>query len=112
MTYPWHKHPLAGQVDMFRYWEPAPQETHEEAIRRMGEDHPLDKQVGGDHYKNMAIQPIEFIMANNLSFCVGNIVKYACRFDKKGQALQDLEKVIHYAQILIEQEKEKTPLGF
>lgn len=62
----------------------------------------LNRQVGGNHYKDMSIQPIEFIMANNLSFPVGNIIKYACRFDKKGQAKEDLEKVIHYAQILLE----------
>lgn len=62
----------------------------------------LQRQVGGHHYKDMKIQPIEFIMANDLSFCVANIVKYACRYDKKGQAKQDLEKVIHYTQILLE----------
>jgi hypothetical protein len=62
----------------------------------------LKRQIGGNHYKDMAIQPIEFILANDLSFCVGNIIKYACRYDKKGQAVQDLDKVIHYAQILKE----------
>jgi len=36
----------------------------------------LDNQVGGDHYKKKAIQPIEYIMANDLDFCEGNVVKY------------------------------------
>lgn len=37
------------------------------------------EQVGGDHYKNMAIQPAEFILKNDLAFCEGNVIKYICR---------------------------------
>ena len=88
------------QLEMFEYW-------NEEPFKSSGLP-PLSKQIGGSHYKDMKVQPIEFIMANNLSFVVGNIIKYACRFDKKGHAIQDLEKVIHYAQILIEEEKSKN----
>lgn len=63
----------------------------------------LDTQVGGGHYKSFAIQPIEFVFKNNLNFLQGNIIKYACRYkDKNGR--EDLEKVIHYAQLLIELE--------
>lgn len=63
----------------------------------------FDIQVGGDHYKKMKIQPTEYILANKMPFCEGNIVKYISRWrDKNG--LQDLEKVIHYAQILIDNE--------
>lgn len=62
---------------------------------------PLSKQIGGGHYKSFAIQPIEFIQANNLGFCEGNIIKYACRYRAKG-GIQDLEKVIHYAELLID----------
>lgn len=64
----------------------------------------LKEQVGGTHYKNMPIQPIEFIMANNLPFIEGSIVKYVCRWKQKG-GKEDLEKVIHYATILLEQQK-------
>lgn len=63
---------------------------------------PLDRQVNGDHYKNMKIQPIEFIIANDLGFCEGNIVKYICRHAAKGGVV-DIDKVIHYAEILKEQ---------
>jgi hypothetical protein len=63
----------------------------------------LDVQVGGGHYKDMAIQPIEFTHKNNLNFCQGNIVKYACRYKNKN-GKQDLEKVKHYADLLIELE--------
>jgi hypothetical protein len=61
----------------------------------------LQKQVGGDHYKDMAIQPIEYILANGLDWCEGNIIKYITRHHQKG-GRADVEKVIHYAQILLE----------
>jgi|TARA_B110000285_G_scaffold73250_1_gene84465 hypothetical protein len=51
----------------------------------------------------MMIQPTEYIMANNLGWCEANIVKYISRWRGKG-GVDDLRKVIHYAQILIEQE--------
>ena len=59
------------------------------------------KQVGGDHYMT-AIQPIEYILANKLEFCEGNIVKYATRWRDKG-GVQDLLKIKHYCDFLIEQ---------
>lgn len=68
----------------------------------------LDNQVGGDHYKNKVIQPIEFIMANGLNFCEGSIVKYITRWREKG-GVQDLQKVIHYAQFLIEEAQAAVP---
>lgn len=61
----------------------------------------LDKQVGGDHYKKYKIQPIEFTIANKLSFLQGNIVKYVTRFqDKNG--IEDLTKVLHYIDFMIQ----------
>lgn len=61
----------------------------------------LQTQEGGSHYKDCAIQPIEFIHANQLDFFQGNIIKYATRHKSKGGA-QDLRKVIHYAQLALE----------
>jgi hypothetical protein len=64
----------------------------------------LDVQVGGGHYKNRKFQPIEYIHANGLSFIEGSIVKYISRWrDKNG--VQDLEKIKHYVDLLIELEK-------
>lgn len=63
---------------------------------------PFDQQVGGDHYKSMKIQPVEFILANELGFCEGNVIKYICRYKQKG-GVQDLKKVVHYAELLIKQ---------
>lgn len=62
---------------------------------------PLDIQVGGSHYKDMAIQPIEYIQANGLGFFEGNAIKYLTRWKSKG-GIQDLEKAKHYIEMLIE----------
>ena len=67
------------------------------------EDLPLKKQVGGNHYKEMAIQPIEFIVKNRIPFIEGNIIKYACRHREKNGA-EDIKKIIHYAELLLELE--------
>jgi|TARA_R110000787_G_scaffold74702_1_gene165931 hypothetical protein len=69
----------------------------------------INKQVGGNHYKEMAEQPIEFITANQLGFCEGNAIKYICRYKAKGGA-EDIEKAIHYLQILKESIAEKDKL--
>ena len=62
------------------------------------------KQVGGNHYKKYKIQPVEFIIKNNIGFCEGNVIKYVLRFkDKNGIA--DLEKAKHYLELLIETTK-------
>jgi len=59
---------------------------------------PLDRQVGGSHYKGLKIQPLELVVANGLGFCEGNIVKYTTRFrDKSG--VEDLRKVEHYIEL-------------
>ena len=63
----------------------------------------LDVQVGGDHYKNLAIQPAQYIHANNLSFLAGNVVKYISRHKAKGGAA-DVRKAIHYCQLILEME--------
>jgi hypothetical protein len=61
----------------------------------------LDKQEGGSHYKDYKIQPIEFIMANNIPYPEGNVIKYICRHGSKN-GLQDLRKAIHYIELIIE----------
>lgn len=60
-------------------------------------------QVGGNHYSKRGIQPLEFILANKLDFCQGNVVKYVTRFRDKNGA-EDLKKVIHYTMFLLEDE--------
>lgn len=67
----------------------------------------LNVQVGGDHYKTLSIQPIEFCMANNFDACQSAIVKYVTRFRSKN-GVQDLEKAKHYLDLLIEFERRKV----
>ena len=61
----------------------------------------LETQVGGNHYKGMSIQPVEYITANNLSFLEGNVVKYVSRHRTKN-GLEDLLKAKHYLEMIIE----------
>lgn len=62
----------------------------------------LNRQVGGEHYKNAKIQPIELILAHKLDFIDGNIVKYACR-KKTGESNdQRYQKIIHYCMLALE----------
>jgi len=62
-----------------------------------------DKQVGGTHYKDMLVQPAEFINKNKLLFAEGNAIKYICRHKAKGE-LKDIEKAIHYLEMIIERD--------
>lgn len=68
----------------------------------------LDKQVGGDHYKHMVIQPITYIMENNLGYCEGNVIKYISRWRAKN-GIVDLLKARHYIDILIEELERDKP---
>jgi len=62
-----------------------------------------DIQVGGNHYKDLKIQPIEYIQANDLSYCEANVVKYVTRWKSKN-GIEDLRKAKHYIDLLIESE--------
>ena len=68
----------------------------------------LDVQEGGNHYKAMKIQPVEYIHANNMDFFQANIVKYVSRHKAKDGA-KDLRKVIHYAQLALELQYGEAP---
>ena len=63
----------------------------------------LEDQIGGKHYRNMKIQPAEFINENKLLFAEGNAIKYKCRHSVKGKR-QDIEKAIHYLEMILERD--------
>mgnify|MGYP000447457958 CR=1 FL=1 len=63
-----------------------------------------DKQVGGDHYKDFPIQPAYFCHVNNIPYLEATAIKYLCRWRKKGGTL-DLEKAIHFIELIKEFEK-------
>ena len=59
----------------------------------------IDRQSGGNHYKNLKYQVSEFILGNKLNWIDANIVKYAVR-KKEGETLeQKYNKIIHYAEL-------------
>lgn len=60
-----------------------------------------DTQVGGQHYQ-LVIQPIDFIVKNNIPFREGNVIKYVTRHRSKN-GKQDIEKAIHYLQMILEE---------
>ena len=66
----------------------------------------LEKQVAGSHYKDLPIQPVEYIHANAMGYLEGNVVKYVSRWRKKN-GIADLEKAKHYIELLIELETRK-----
>lgn len=66
----------------------------------------LETQVAGSHYKNKAIQPVQYIHANGIGFFEGNVIKYVTRWRDKG-GVADLNKAKHYIELLIELECRK-----
>ena len=66
-------------------------------------DRALDRQEGGGHYKDFAIQPVEFITANKLSFLEGCVIKRVRRHRAKNGA-EDIRKAIHELELLLELE--------
>lgn len=66
----------------------------------------LDMQVDGSHYKELVIQPVEYIHANNIGYFEGNVIKYVTRWRAKG-GTADLEKAKHYIDLLIDLEARK-----
>ena len=59
-----------------------------------------DRQVGGSHYRDMAVQPVDFIHRNGIGFCEGCAIKYLARWREKG-GISDLEKAKHFIDLLI-----------
>ena len=70
----------------------------------MSDDAPapaLSVQVGGGHYKDFPIQPVEFAESNNLTFLEGCVIKRLCRHSRGGKGRQDIEKAIHELQLIL-----------
>ena len=65
----------------------------------------LNRQEGGSHYKDMVIQPVEFIHKNKIPFIEGCVIKYCTRWRQKG-GIEDLKKARHFLDLLIEMEIE------
>lgn len=55
-------------------------------------------QFGGKHYE-MEIEPIEFIMRNQIPFAEGNVIKYVARHRKKN-GIEDIKKAMQYLKFI------------
>ena len=51
-----------------------------------------------DYYRRGSIEVWDFIRDQDLSFHLGNAIKYICRAGYKDSKIKDLEKAIHYLQ--------------
>jgi hypothetical protein len=71
--------------------------------QRNGFGKPSERQEGGTHYRDMKIQPFEYIQANALGYAEGNVIKYVSRYKAKN-GIEDLKKARHYIDLLIEHE--------
>lgn len=63
----------------------------------------LATQVGGGHYKDMVIQPVEFVHKNGIGYMEGSVIKYVSRWRKKN-GVEDLKKARRFLDLLIEME--------
>lgn len=59
---------------------------------------PLERQVAGDHYKTLKIQPVEFAMRAGLDACAFSILKYVSRHTTKN-GRQDVEEALHFCEL-------------
>ena len=70
------------------------------STKKLFSDKPVQKQIGGNHYQ-MPIQPIEYIVKNNIPYREANVIKYVTRHSKKN-GKEDILKAIHYLEMLLE----------
>lgn len=65
-----------------------------------------NRQVGGDHYKTMAIEPWDIVgtwpIEQQIGFYRGNALKYLMRMGTKDEHQMEIKKGMHYMQKLIE----------
>lgn len=71
-----------------------------ESVIDQEEEKAKETQVGGSHYQ-LPIQPIDYIVKNNLGYREGNIVKYITRHKNKN-GIEDIRKCMHYCQMIID----------
>ena len=65
-----------------------------------------DIQFGGDHYKDLPMQPSAFLIANNVPYYEGSVIMRMVRWRTKGDLL-DLQKAKHEIDLIIAEEQEK-----
>jgi hypothetical protein len=72
------------------------------------EAYALSKQVGGNHYRQYAIQPAEYCHRNGLGYCESIAIRYITRHRHKNKA-EDVRKAIHSLELLLQLEYGEKP---
>lgn len=72
---------------------------------------PLNKEIGGNHYKSLPIQPVVLCNQLHLNFIQGSIIKYVSRYKKKG-GFRDLRKAVHFSELGIALSPKNYALNF
>lgn len=67
---------------------------------------PSKRQVGGNHYTKLLIQPMDYSLANNLDPLQHTAIKYVTRYKDKGTPMEDLHKARHCIDMMIEYAEE------
>ena len=62
----------------------------------------IKENVSPDYYARYDIEPISFIMRNNIPYAEGNVIKYVFRHDMKG-GKEDIDKAIRYLEMIKEE---------
>jgi len=78
----------------------------QKALEKARTESTNSKQFGGTHYKEMAIEPWDFISANQIGYLDGTAIKYLARWKSKN-GIEDLKKAIHFIEKLIEVEQSR-----
>lgn len=89
----------------YREWEDEPYQRtiNDIAPEEWDKVRALTRQVGGSHYQDFVIQPVEFCHVNNIPYIEATAIKYLCRWRKKN-GIEDLKKAKHFIEMLIEME--------
>lgn len=62
-----------------------------------------ESQIGGSHYVDCKIQPVDYIFVNKLGFLEGCVLKRITRHTHPtGKGAEDIRKAIHELQLILE----------
>jgi len=62
----------------------------------------IKENVSPDYYARYDIEPVSFIMRNQIPFAEGSVIKYVLRHDMKG-GVEDIDKAIRYLEMIKEE---------
>lgn len=74
----------------------------------------MPKEKGSPHYFVGGVEVLEVMRAKMTraqyeGFLLGNVIKYALRYNWAGESVRDMEKCLHYCELLLKWQKEVFP---